>query len=168
MDNTLFENTSKPCTLGGLIKGTERYYYEMAAVVGGREELKKRPIVRGSANLSRVSQLCEAANLGLPIELDPFRCGDTMPSAGGTSRVTLAGTLILSVARSLMHKTLAQAIKPGSPIRAVVRAGILDLKTGTFSTWSPEMGILAAAGAEIFKNFIGSLLMLVGQAEIQR
>ena len=40
-------------------------------------------------------------------------------------------------------------------MRSLVRAGILDLKTGTFSTGSPEMGMLAAAGAQIFKKFYG-------------
>jgi len=156
MAKALFENTSKPCNPGGLIKGTERYFYEMAAaVVGGREELKKRPIVRGSASLSRMSQVCEALNLGLPIELDLFRCDDAMASAGGTSPVTLAGTLVNGVARCLTQITLAQTIKPGTPMRSLVRAGILDLKTGTFSTGSPEMGMLAAAGAQIFKKFYG-------------
>jgi trimethylamine--corrinoid protein Co-methyltransferase len=155
MAKALFENTSKPCSVG-MIQGTEKYYYEMAmAVAGGPEELKKRPIVRGSANLRRMSQICEAANMGLPIDLDVFGCGDSMPSSGGTSPVTLAGTLVLSVSRSLMRIILTQSVKPGASMRALIRASNLDLKTGTFCAGSPEMGMLAAAAAQIFKGYYG-------------
>lgn len=149
----LFENTSKPC-IAPMTIGTEQYYYEMAVVVaGGEEELKKRPLVRFSSSLHGLSKLCKAANLGLPVEMDLFWCDDLMPSAGGTAPVTLAGTLLKAVTRFLMHITFAQSIKRGTPMRVGVRATILDMKTGTVSTGSPEMGMLAAAGAQLAKQY---------------
>jgi trimethylamine--corrinoid protein Co-methyltransferase len=154
MAKTLFENTGKPSNPGGTIKGAEKYYYEMAAAIaGGYEELKKRPFVRGSSTQTSLSKLCEAVNLGLPIEIDTVRCDDSMVSAGGTAPVTLAGTLVKGVSRSLTQITLAQAIKKGTPMTAMIRGGILDLKTGTFSTGSPEMGMIAAAGSQIWKKY---------------
>lgn len=74
------------------------------------------------------------------------------PMAGGTSPVTLAGTLVLANAEVLSGIVIAQILEEGRPcIYNVGFSHVLDMQSLIAWTGSPETALLAAAGAEMAK-----------------
>jgi len=72
------------------------------------------------------------------------------PMAGGTSPVTLAGTLVLANAEVLSGIVIAQILEEGRPcIYNVGFSHVLDMQSLVAWTGSPETALLAAAGAEM-------------------
>ena len=72
------------------------------------------------------------------------------PMAGGTSPVTLAGSLALSDAEIISGIVINQVIEPGRP--CVYNAGfahVLDMMTTIVLTGAPENALLQSAGAEM-------------------
>lgn len=70
------------------------------------------------------------------------------PLAGGTSPVTLAGSLAQAHAETLSGIAIAQALEPGRP--CIYNAGFahtLDMKTAVALGGSPEVFLMAAAAA---------------------
>jgi len=86
---------------------------------------------------------CEFARLGGPI------WAFTMPMAGATSPVTLAGTLALMWAEILGMVTVIQTAAPGTAILACCGPGILDMKAASMSLGSVENTLLGAASVAI-------------------
>ncbi len=68
----------------------------------------------------------ELAKLGVPIMVYP------MPLAGGTSPITLAGTILLHNVEFLSGLSLFQAVNPGTPIIYGTGASQLDMHTGRY------------------------------------
>jgi trimethylamine--corrinoid protein Co-methyltransferase len=74
-----------------------------------------------------MTEACIAlARLRVPIMVYP------MPLAGGTSPVTLAGTMLLHNVEFLSGLTLFQAVNPGTPIIYGTGASQLDMQTGSY------------------------------------
>nr|MDD6335280.1 trimethylamine methyltransferase family protein [bacterium] len=72
------------------------------------------------------------------------------PMAGGTSPVTLAGSLALADAEVLSGIVLNQLVEPGRP--CIYNAGfahVLDMRTLLTLTGAPENALLQAAGAQM-------------------
>ena len=72
------------------------------------------------------------------------------PMAGGTSPVTLAGSLALADAEVVSGIVINQVIEPGRP--CIYNAGfahVMDMMNATVLTGSPENALLQAAGAEM-------------------
>jgi trimethylamine--corrinoid protein Co-methyltransferase len=81
---------------------------------------------------------------GIPIMIN------SEPLAGGTSPVTLAGSLTLADAEVLSGIVINQIIEPGRP--CIYNAGfahVFDMMTTLVLTGSPENALLQAAGAEM-------------------
>jgi trimethylamine--corrinoid protein Co-methyltransferase len=77
------------------------------------------------------------------------------PMAGGTSPVTLAGSLALADAEIISGILINQVLEPGRP--CIYNAGfahVFDMMTTLVLTGSPENALLQAAGAEM-ANFHG-------------
>jgi trimethylamine--corrinoid protein Co-methyltransferase len=68
----------------------------------------------------------ELAKLGVPIMVYP------MPLAGGTSPVTMAGTVLLHNVEFLSGLVLFQAVRPGLPVIYGTGASQLDMQTGRY------------------------------------
>jgi trimethylamine--corrinoid protein Co-methyltransferase len=68
----------------------------------------------------------ELAKLGVPIMVYP------MPLAGGTSPVTMAGTVLLHNVEFLSGLVLFQAVQPGLPVIYGTGASQLDMQTGRY------------------------------------
>jgi trimethylamine--corrinoid protein Co-methyltransferase len=68
----------------------------------------------------------ELAGLAVPIMVYP------MPLAGGTSPVTLGGTVLLHNTEFLSGLVLFQAVKPGTPVIYGTGASQLDMQTGRY------------------------------------
>jgi len=132
------------------------YTIKMAsAIVGGLDELVKKPIITGdggavspltsSKHNLRILRYC--ANLGLPCSIG------SAPMAGGTAPASLAGTLVIQNAENLAWITLAQLINPGLPIISLVRAFILDLRKGDFAAGAPEAVLMSVALIQLYKYY---------------
>lgn len=150
------ENTTKNVQHETLSAAEASAMVEMAAaVVGGREELRKRPIV--SSVQCPVSPLIleEGSSEGL---ITLARAGVpvvpiSMVLMGGSSPVDLASTLVVSNAEILASVCLAQAAAPGAPVIWSICSGPIDMKIGSFAAGSPEAALLVAAGVEMARHY---------------
>lgn len=151
------ENTEKHITLATDTTAWEvQDVVELAsAAVGGKEELRKRPVI-SSIHTSFTPLQIEgegldagfvAADAGLPI------CFYVMPGPGSTGPATLAGSVALAVAEALAGNTLFQLNSPGTAF--VFSCGIapMDMKTSTRAGGSPEHGLTSAAFSQMAHYF---------------
>jgi trimethylamine--corrinoid protein Co-methyltransferase len=112
----------------------------LEAAVGSREEVLSRkmvafcccfksPFTYGDTNCE---VLFECAKLGLPIIVE------TDPISGATAPVTLGGLLIQQNAELLFGITLAQLVKPGTPVFYAHAPTVMDMRSGDVSEGAPE------------------------------
>ncbi|OGS56901.1 MAG: hypothetical protein A3K60_01765 [Euryarchaeota archaeon RBG_19FT_COMBO_56_21] len=151
------ENTEKHVTLA-----TDTTVWEVqdvvelaAAAVGGKEELRKRPIISSIHTSSSPLQIegegldagLVAADAGLPI------CFYVMPGPGSTGPVTLAGSVAIGVAEALAGNTIFQLHRPGTAY--VFSCGIanMDMRTATRAGGGPEHGLTSAAYSQMAHMF---------------
>lgn len=100
-------------------KNTQRFVDMAAAIMGGHDKLRERPIITMGAcpnspleiNENETDIIMLSARQGLPIDiLSMGLCGATTPA-------TLAGTLVTTNAEILGGIILSQIINPGNPIQ---------------------------------------------------
>jgi len=129
---TAFAQTSKHVRTGVLNAAQVPFVVDLARVAAGREAF--RPIfsvvdctISPLMHDGPMTEACiELARLGVPILVYP------MPLAGGTSPVTLSGTILLHNIEFLSGLTLFQAANPGAPIIYGTGASQLDMQTGAY------------------------------------
>jgi trimethylamine--corrinoid protein Co-methyltransferase len=145
-------HTDKPIHLRAFTGEALRYMFEMAAIVaGGKEELKKRPIVSLlEAPISplkfldvTVDALWLCGEYGIPLDV----C--VMPIAGGTGPMTMAGNIQLLNTEFLGGVVISQLANPGAPLQYAPRPMAMDMRTGFSLAGSVELGIMAASGAQM-------------------
>ena len=125
------------------------------AIAGSEEALRQRPMFTVSLGIispfifepNRVDVLLEMCRFGHPFQVY------TIPSAGTTSPVTLAGTLALMTAELLSGLVLTQLVNPGAPVRLMGYAGTADMRSGEFTFASPEKTLMAAALAQMLRFY---------------
>ncbi len=152
----LIKNTSK-CVYGyALNKETVDVMVDMWSVVaGGCEELRKRPLMTmfgsPSSPLTYDRGVCEvilrSAEHGVPVDIVPC------PMAGGTSPVTLAGTLAQQNAEILAGLMLVQTVDRRLPMCYSGRVSILDLRTGANLWGVIDMALASAATVQIAHRY---------------
>jgi len=126
-----------------------------AAVVGGKENLKKRPIastvVCPTSPLTISNETTEPiivyARNGLPCTVL------SMVMAGSTAPVTLAGTLVIHNAEVLAGIVLGQLTSKGAPNLYGSSTTILDLRTAAVTVGCPELAMLGAAVAKLARYY---------------
>ena len=132
-----------------------QYQIEIAAaIVGGREELKKRPIISAvqcpiaplGYDTGLIEAVIEFAKAGVPVI--PL----SMPLAGETGPVTLAGTLVINNAEVLGSLVISEFANPGAPVLYGGCPGNIDFKTGILAE-SPEGGLLNASLAQLARYY---------------
>jgi trimethylamine--corrinoid protein Co-methyltransferase len=132
------------------------YVLEIAKAVAGDEEaLLKRPLGNGefcvTSPLEVDGRIVEAA---LKLARFGFPCSvASMPLAGATAPVTLAGALTLTNAEILAGISIVQLARPGTPVTPIYIPGVLDMKNGRLASGAPEEGLLAVAGVEVAKSY---------------
>lgn len=145
-------NTDKPIHLRAFTGETLRHMFEMAAVVAGsKEQLKERPLVSLlEAPISplrfvdvTVDALWLCGEYGIPLDV----C--VMPIAGGTGPMTMAGNLQLLNTEFLGGVVISQLAHPGAPLQYAARPMAMEMRTGFSLAGSVELGIMAAAGAQM-------------------
>ena len=147
---TALTNTSKPlgyvCLNEPLV---ERVIAMAAAVVGGEETLRQRPILTALAESTSPLQLVASqlavvqafASRGLPLTIHAH------PMAGLTAPVTLAGELVVTHAEILALVAVAQLIRPGTPVVYGMSSSVPDMRRGINLSGAVEIGLLGAAVA---------------------
>ncbi|MDL2226928.1 trimethylamine methyltransferase family protein [Deltaproteobacteria bacterium OttesenSCG-928-M10] len=152
----VLENTQKH--FWALTTGADHLKYELelaAASMGGRENLKKRPILSGV--------FCVIAPLRFPAdEIDRLiLCGDYGVNVmtpltvlmGGSAPYTMAGSLTQMNAEFLAAVAIAQSLCPGIGQWYYSLLQFLDMKTGRSLTHGPELMLLGAAGAQMSRFY---------------
>ena len=121
-----------------------QYQIEIAAaIVGGREKLRERPIfshvictispLRYDKGMTEAS--IELGKAGIPVVIMP------MPETGETGPVTLAGTMVVNNAEFLGGLVIQEFASPGAPVVYSATGGTVDFKTG-LSISSPEGALM--------------------------
>ena len=126
-----------------------------AAVAGGMDNLKKRPItstvVCPMSPLSITTETTEPiivyAKNGVPCTVL------SMAMAGSTAPVTLAGTLVVHNAEVLTGIVLGQLTNKGAPNLYGSSTTIMDLKRAAVSVGCPELAMLGAGVASLARYY---------------
>jgi len=149
------QNTGKNLDATPLSDKGFPYMVELVeAVVGGEEELRKRPIItcsfsptsplKFSGDVVRI--MVQGAKLGLPMAVLPC------PMAGGTSPVTLAGSLVQQNAETLAGLVMIQLVNAGTPFLYCPRVFPIDMASGMTSS-GVEVGLLSAGCVQLAKYY---------------
>ena len=127
-----------------------------AAVVGGREALKQRPIFSLAACPTSPLQLIktcaevivQSAKNWIPIDVL------SMVMAGASSPISVSGALVTHNVEVLAGIILAQLTNPGTPVIYGSSSTTFDMRHGTAVVGVPEMAMMSAGAAEL-ANFYG-------------
>jgi len=152
----IFPNTSKHFFIGADgVKNARKLIQMAAAVAGGQDKLKERPLI--SFNVCPTSLLklipectdvvIEAARAGIPINII------SMAMAGATSPVTLAGTLVTHNAEVLSTIVLSQLAQKGAPCIYASSTTIMDMRHTTAPVGAPELGMISASVARLAQYY---------------
>ncbi len=154
--DAILRNTTKHVFLGpqsGFL--AERIVGLQAAILGSADAVHERPLVTFTvcpvSPLKLARDCCEvilaSARSGVGINVA------SMAMAGGSSPVTLAGTLVTHNAEVLAGITLAQLAERGAPaIYGSVSTG-MDLRLASASVGSPELALITAAVAQLAQHY---------------
>lgn len=150
--NALVRSTTKPIVHWGFDTDQYQDIVDMAAaVVGGLENLQRKPFIvlysEPSSPLlhsrEAISKAVFAARNKIPIVYTPCVI------SGATTPATMAGTIALGVAESLVGIVVSQLVRRGAPIIMGGVYGIMDMKTTVYSYGSPEFHLLQAGISEV-------------------
>lgn len=116
---------------------------EMASTIaGGDEQLARKPILTLYAETSSPlafsavnENIVEFAKRGVP-----FVNGAT-PMCGGSAPITLAGAIVIGNSENLATLTLAQLVRPHSPVIYSGWACVMDPVTSRFAYGAPEFAM---------------------------
>jgi trimethylamine--corrinoid protein Co-methyltransferase len=145
----------KPIVTGAFRKDTWWTMKEMlVAVAGGEQALADRPIAVFDVCPSppllwsdlTCQNLIDCARARIPSELV------SMPLAGATAPVTLAGALVQHTAENLSGVTIGQLARPGSPIVWGGSPAVFDMRFGTTPMGDVGTWMIDCAYAEIGKS----------------
>ena len=146
-------NTSKHCMHLDPTNGKNaRKYFEMAAaIVGGMDKLRERPIVSILAcpvsplqlHKETCEQIMECAKAGVPVNILP------MGMAGATSPISLGGAMVTHNAEVVSGLVLHQLVAKGAPAIYGSATTTFDLTCTTAPVGAPELGLFSAGICEL-------------------
>jgi trimethylamine--corrinoid protein Co-methyltransferase len=120
-------------------------------VAGGRQAFRERPrfstLITAASPLridgARLDFHAVTAAAGVPVEVY------TVPMAGATAPVTVAGTITQGLAEFLAVTTALQALAPGARLIMGVSGSVMDMRSANISYAAPETGVMSAACVEL-------------------
>lgn len=156
--NTVFRNTTKHGWLQPYEQKNIKYLIDLASVVaGGKEQLRKRPIVSfiscATPSLTfkpmDVEVILQSALNGIPLQ----PC--SLPTAGANAPITPQGIVLLSCAEVLAQIIMLQLFVPGTACIATPLLFEMDMKTTNTgqASMSTTMGRMAAM--QLFEDGYG-------------
>ena len=151
----MFKNTSKHINIRLLNPASLPFFIRMAEIVSGsKETLKQKPVITllesPIAPLKHPDVLTDAILIcgasGIPLEI----C--SMPIAGATGPITLAGSLLMANIEMLGAVVFGQLAHPGMPMIFTPRIMVMDMASGFALTGSMENALLVTAGSQLAKE----------------
>jgi len=151
-----FRNTTKPFGISFLGRRDCELAIEMATIVaGGRDRLVERPLLMfvgcPVAPLVLPSILTENFIAGARIN-SPIQC-TSMGMAGGTTPVTLAGTVLVQNCEQLASLVLVQHVNRGNPYFYGSSTCTMDMRWGSSAVGTPETALYMAATASMARYY---------------
>ncbi len=152
----LLKNSPKPIITGAFsIPGVGHMHGLLAAVTGGAEALRERPVavfdVCPSPPLkwTQISSqnIIDCARNWLPMETV------SMPMPGAASPATIAGSILLHTVETLSGLTLAQCACRGAPVVYGGAPVHFDMRHGTTALSAVEATMIAAGYAQMGKFY---------------
>ena len=151
----LVKNTSKPITASAYTLDGVPDVAKIMATIIGEENISKKPFLihpicsESPLTWSKLiaQLLMDCARYKIPVRLTPI------PSAGGTSPATLAGTIVQVNAEVLSGIVIAQFTRPGAPVVYTASPLILDQRFGTSIYGAVEVGLMASAFSQLAKFY---------------
>ena len=142
-----------PCPIGGW--ATRKVIEIAAAVAGGRDALRARPIITlGTCPVSplKLPKECseviiEAARAGVPCNVL------SMAMAGASAPITLAGTLVTHNAEVLSGIVLSQLTERGAKVFYGSSTTAMDLRLAAASVGTPECAMINAGVACLARRY---------------
>ena len=147
--------SAKPIVTGTFrVQGFRPMLEMLAAVRGGSEELRRKPLAIFDACPSpplkwselTAQSLIDAARAGIPSELI------SMGLTGATSPVTIAGTLVQHVAENVSGLVICQLARSGVPVIFGGSPASFDMRKGTTPMGAVETMMIDMAAAQIGKS----------------
>ena len=154
----LLKNTDKSIWVQPYGKESLEYLVALAeAAAGGSENLAANPVISmiicsltpRTFKVMDIEAILRSARAGIPIQA----C--SLPGAGGTSPVTLPGTVLLAAAEIIAMVAMAQAVKPGSLVVACPIIFSTDMRTGRSLQSSVESMRAASMAVQFIKQAFG-------------
>ena len=149
-------NTSKHCAFGpgnGRLLG--KIIQMAAAIAGGIEKLKKRPLVSfTTCPVSPLQLIRDCCEIIMESARNGMVCNIlSMAMAGGTAPVTLAGSLVTHNAEILGGITLSQLTRKGAPVIYGSSTTAMDLKLAAATVGTPECALISGAVARLARYY---------------
>ena len=150
----LLENTSKHIMIQPFSFGSLKYLFQLAEVAAEGQGLKKNPIV--SIWPTPLSPFC-LKDMDMEVVIQACRYGvplvpATLPSTGGTSPITIAGTVLQSGIEILAIIVMSQLLSPGHPVIGLPLFFTLDMLTGRDLCGNVESALGSAASAQFVRE----------------
>ena len=149
----IFENTTKHVQAQPFSFGSIKYLVELAVTIAGSgDNLRERPVmdffccattpfVYKDMDGEIVLQSCR---YGLPI------LATSLPNSGGTSPITIAGSVLIAAIEVLAILVMAQLLEPGLPVMGYSSLYTIDMATGR----TTPANIESILGSVAFVQFI--------------
>ncbi|MGD9975839.1 MAG: trimethylamine methyltransferase family protein [Desulfatirhabdiaceae bacterium] len=154
----LLKNTDKHVWVQPYSSGSVKHLISLAeTVAGGSKELSANPVISmivcsltpRAFKMMDLEALIHSARAGIPIHA----C--SLPGSGGTSPVTIPGTVLLATAEILAMTAMAQAVKPGSPVIGCPIIFSTDMRSGRSLQSSAESMRAASMAIQFIKYAFG-------------
>jgi len=151
----MFRNTSKHINIRLLKPTSLPYFIRMAEIVAGdKQALKQKPLITllesPIAPLKHpdvlIDSILTCGEYGIPLEI----C--SMPIAGATGPITLAGSLLMSNVEMMGAVVFGQLAYPGMPMIITPRIMVMDMASGIALTGTMENALLVTAGSQLAKE----------------
>ena len=155
--DAMLHNTSKHLFIGPISGYLARQIARMgAAVTGGEDQFRQRPLISlltcPVSPLKLVRDTCEiimeGARQGMCVGVL------SMAMAGGSSPVTLAGTLVTHNAEVLAGLTLSQRTERGAAVIYASSSTAMDLRLASASVGSPECSLISSGIAQMARRYM--------------
>jgi len=150
------QNTSKHIVSGGVYR-REEAEIEIGiaeAVLGSREELRRRPLLSSINCVSSpmiVGKTIEPALTYAEAGVPPIIM--TMPLVGASGPATIAGSILLGNAQVLGVNAIVQLAHPGSPVIYSSVPMSMDITTGSFGGALPPGNMVAAGHIQMAEHY---------------
>jgi len=154
----MVKNTNKPIVfIADSGRDIAKIYQIACQVVGGEEELQKKPFMLNYSEAisplrfpeNVMEKLIFCAEKRIPI------CLPSGSNAGGGAPVTLAGAVALGIAENLVGLVVHQLAGKGSPFLFGPNVSVLDMKSTVVSYGCPEWSLTQAALADMRDEVYG-------------